>query len=115
MHPTVTAPSKPPAISTAGGATPRSGTWAPTRLVNASPSARCPCDDERLHRIEEQSHGLVRTGNVRYVGCSNWTARELVKALGIADRYGWARRSASQAYRSILGRDLDLDLLQHLG
>jgi aryl-alcohol dehydrogenase-like predicted oxidoreductase len=54
---------------------------------------------------------LVHAGKVRYVGCSNWTAWEMVKALGIAERHGWARFVALQAYYSLLGRDLELDLL----
>ncbi|MGZ4271724.1 MAG: aldo/keto reductase, partial [Solirubrobacteraceae bacterium] len=30
--------------------------------------------------------GLVRAGKVRYIGCSNYAAWQLVKALGISDR-----------------------------
>ena len=42
--------------------------------------------------------GLVRAGKVRYVGCSNYAAWQLVKALGISDRLRPA--SASSASRS---------------
>jgi aryl-alcohol dehydrogenase-like predicted oxidoreductase len=54
---------------------------------------------------------LVRAGKVRYVGCSNWAAWELVKALGIAEQHGWTRFVALQAYYSLLSRDLELDLI----
>lgn len=54
---------------------------------------------------------LVRQGHVRYVGVSNWAAWTTMKALGIADRHGWARFSSMQAYYTIAGRDLERELV----
>ncbi|QJT10482.1 aldo/keto reductase [Oceanidesulfovibrio marinus] len=53
---------------------------------------------------------LVRQGHVRYVGVSNWRAWNVMKALGVADRYGWARPATLQAYYSIAGRDLEREI-----
>ncbi len=63
--------------------------------------------------IEETVHALdllVRQGHVRYVGVSNWTAWQIMKALGIAERNGYARFDSLQAYYSIAGRDLEREL-----
>lgn len=54
---------------------------------------------------------LVRQGKVRYLGCSNWAARQLMKALVIADERGWANFVSLQAYYSLVGRDLEHELL----
>lgn len=53
---------------------------------------------------------LVRRGLVRYAGCSNWQAWQVMKAQGIADKRGWARLESLQAYYSIAGRDLEREL-----
>jgi aryl-alcohol dehydrogenase-like predicted oxidoreductase len=54
---------------------------------------------------------LVRAGNVRYVGCSNFSGWHLMKSLAIADRYGWTRYVAHQAYYSLAGRDYEWELM----
>jgi aryl-alcohol dehydrogenase-like predicted oxidoreductase len=54
---------------------------------------------------------LVRQGKVRYVGCSNWSARHLMKALVLAAAHGWAGFVSLQAYYSLVGRDLEHELL----
>jgi aryl-alcohol dehydrogenase-like predicted oxidoreductase len=54
---------------------------------------------------------LVRQGKVRYLGCSNWAARQLAKALGLADGRGRERFVSLQAYYSLVGRDLEHELL----
>ena len=54
---------------------------------------------------------LVRTGKIRYIGCSNFSGWHLMKSLAIADRYGWTRYVAHQAYYSLLGRDFEWELL----
>ena len=53
---------------------------------------------------------LVQQGAVRYVGVSNWTAWQIMKALGISERLGLARLESLQAYYSIAGRDLEREL-----
>jgi aryl-alcohol dehydrogenase-like predicted oxidoreductase len=57
---------------------------------------------------------LVRDGDVRYVGVSNWAAWQIVKALGIAERLGLARFESLQAYYSVAGRDLERELIPML-
>jgi aryl-alcohol dehydrogenase-like predicted oxidoreductase len=54
---------------------------------------------------------LTRQGMVRYVGCSNWQAWKIMKALGISDKHGYARFETLQAYYSIAGRDLERELV----
>jgi aryl-alcohol dehydrogenase-like predicted oxidoreductase len=54
---------------------------------------------------------LIRQGMVRYAGCSNWQAWRMMKALGIADKRGWARLESVQAYYSIAGRDLEREIV----
>ena len=57
---------------------------------------------------------LVRQGHVRYVGLSNWSAWQVVKALGIAEREGLSRFQSLQAYYTIAGRDLERELVPML-
>src|SRR6478736_860841 len=57
---------------------------------------------------------LVRQGHVRYVGVSNWAAWQIVKALGIAERWGLSRFESLQAYYTIAGRDLERELVPML-
>ncbi len=57
---------------------------------------------------------LVRDGDVRYVGVSNWAAWQIAKALGIAERLGLARFESLQAYYTVAGRDLERELVPML-
>lgn len=54
---------------------------------------------------------LVRAGKIRYVGCSNFSGWHIMKALATADRYGWPRYVAHQAYYSLIGRDYEWELM----
>jgi len=54
---------------------------------------------------------LVRSGKVRYVGCSNFSGWHLMKSLGIAERNQLPRYVAHQAYYSLLGRDYEWELM----
>jgi aryl-alcohol dehydrogenase-like predicted oxidoreductase len=53
---------------------------------------------------------LVHQGKVRYIGCSNWQAWKIAKALGISERKNLARFDTLQAYYSIAGRDLEREI-----
>lgn len=53
----------------------------------------------------------VRQGKVRYIGCSNLAAWQIMKALGISERRHLERFVSVQAYYSLAGRDLEHDLL----
>jgi aryl-alcohol dehydrogenase-like predicted oxidoreductase len=57
---------------------------------------------------------LVQQGKVRYVGCSNWPAWKIAKALGICELRGLARFDTLQAYYSIAGRDLEREIVPML-
>jgi aryl-alcohol dehydrogenase-like predicted oxidoreductase len=63
--------------------------------------------EETLRALED----LVRQGKVLYLGCSNWTARHLSKALALAGERNWERFVSLQAYYSLVGRDLEHELL----
>lgn len=54
---------------------------------------------------------LVRAGKVRYVGVSNFSGWQIMKSLAVADRHGWPRYVANQAYYSLIGRDYEWDLM----
>ncbi|HJS92487.1 MAG TPA: aldo/keto reductase [Steroidobacteraceae bacterium] len=69
---------------------------------------------DRVTPVEETLRALddlVRAGWIRYVGVSNWPAWHLMKALGLADRFGWSRPVSLQAYYTIAGRDLERELV----
>jgi aryl-alcohol dehydrogenase-like predicted oxidoreductase len=48
---------------------------------------------------------------VRYVGCSNLMAWQIMKALGVSAAQGWARFETVQAYYSIAGRDIEREIV----
>lgn len=54
---------------------------------------------------------LVQAGKVRYVGVSNFSGWQIMKSLGIADRHGYPRYVANQAYYSLIGRDYEWELM----
>ena len=54
---------------------------------------------------------LVQQGKVRYIGCSNWQAWKIAKALGISEFKNLARFETIQAYYSIAGRDLEREIV----
>ncbi len=54
---------------------------------------------------------LVRAGKIRYVGCSNFSGWHLMKSLTVADKYGYPRYVAHQAYYSLIGRHYEWELM----
>jgi aryl-alcohol dehydrogenase (NADP+) len=54
---------------------------------------------------------LVRWGKVRYVGCSNYEAWRLCKALWISDKWGLSRFESVQPQYNLLSRDIERELL----
>jgi aryl-alcohol dehydrogenase-like predicted oxidoreductase len=54
---------------------------------------------------------LVEEGKVRYIGCSNYSAWHLMKALAVADEHGWQRFASHQIYWSLVGRDAEVELV----
>ncbi|MEM9540047.1 MAG: aldo/keto reductase [Cyanobacteria bacterium P01_E01_bin.42] len=54
---------------------------------------------------------LVKQGKVRYIGLSNFAAWQIAKADGIAQRSGWERFCSVQAYYSLVGRELEREII----
>jgi aryl-alcohol dehydrogenase-like predicted oxidoreductase len=63
--------------------------------------------EETMRALED----LVRQGLVRYIGVSNWPAWRIMKAQGVAARYGWSRFETLQAYYTLTNRDLERELV----
>ena len=53
---------------------------------------------------------LITQGKVRYIGCSNWQAWKIARALGVSESKNLVRFDTLQAYYSIAGRDLEREL-----
>ena len=73
--------------------------------IHASDSLTPP--EETLRALEM----LVQQGKVRYIGCSNWPAWQIARALGIAEKRNFSRLETVQAYYSLVGRDLERELV----
>jgi aryl-alcohol dehydrogenase-like predicted oxidoreductase len=54
---------------------------------------------------------LVRQGKVRYIGCSNLAAWQIMKALGISAKEHLEKFVTLQAYYSLAGRELERELV----
>src|SRR5271166_964481 len=63
--------------------------------------------DETLRAFDD----LVRSGKVRYVGCSNFPAWQLALALGTSALHGLARYDCLQPRYNVLYRDIETELL----
>jgi aryl-alcohol dehydrogenase-like predicted oxidoreductase len=57
---------------------------------------------------------LVRQGKVRYIGCSNLAAWQIMKSLGISSLEHLEKFVTLQAYYSIAGRELEREILPML-
>ncbi len=68
--------------------------------------ARTPIE-ETLRTLDD----LVRTGKIRYIGCSNFSGWHLMKSLALSGKYGLERYVAHQAYYSLIGRDYEWELM----
>ncbi|KRB03304.1 aldo/keto reductase [Lysobacter sp. Root690] len=68
--------------------------------------ARTPIE-ETLSTLDD----LVRAGKLRYLGVSNFSGWHLMKSLALAERHGWSRYVAHQAYYSLIGRDYEWELM----
>lgn len=63
--------------------------------------------EETLHALDT----LVKSGKVRYIGCSNLAAWHIMKALGISAQQHLAKFVSLQAYYTIAGRDLEREIV----
>jgi aryl-alcohol dehydrogenase-like predicted oxidoreductase len=73
-----------------------------------------------VHRIDphtpveetaEALDSLVKSGKVRYIGFSNWPAWLAAKTVGLQREHGWARFTSAELYYSLVGRDLEHELV----
>jgi aryl-alcohol dehydrogenase-like predicted oxidoreductase len=63
--------------------------------------------DETLSALND----AVRAGKVRYLGVSNHTAWQIMKAQAISESKHWSRFESIQAYYSIAGRELEREII----
>lgn len=63
--------------------------------------------DETLRTLDD----LVRAGKIRYLGCSNYYAWQIVKANGLAAQHGWTQFVSGQHMYNILRRDIEREIL----
>jgi aryl-alcohol dehydrogenase-like predicted oxidoreductase len=63
--------------------------------------------DETLRAYED----LVRSGKVRYIGCSNHSAWQVMKALATSDRIGAPRYICQQVNYSLVARDVEHEIV----
>jgi aryl-alcohol dehydrogenase-like predicted oxidoreductase len=70
------------------------------------PDVEAPLE-ETLRTLDD----LVRSGKIRYVGCSNYPAWLLAKALWTSDRLGLARFDCVQPRYNLLFRHIEVELL----
>jgi aryl-alcohol dehydrogenase-like predicted oxidoreductase len=69
---------------------------------------------DRFTPVEEMLRALddaIRVGKIRYIGCSNHAAWQMVNALGVSKRLGLAQYATVQAYYSLAGRDVEQEIV----
>ncbi|HEX7673627.1 MAG TPA: aldo/keto reductase [Bdellovibrio sp.] len=63
--------------------------------------------EETLHTLDD----LIRAGKIRYIACSNFSGWHLMKSLSASEKHGWAKYVAHQTYYSLVGRELEWELM----
>src|SRR5690349_23969653 len=63
--------------------------------------------EETLRALDD----LVRSGKVRYIGCSNYAGWQLMKALGVSERLGLERFVSQQIHYTLEAREAEYELL----
>jgi aryl-alcohol dehydrogenase-like predicted oxidoreductase len=63
--------------------------------------------EETLRALDD----LVRSGKVRYLGCSNFTAWQIAKSLWTSDRHGFSRFEVVQPRYNLLYREIENEIL----
>ena len=67
----------------------------------------CVAVEETLRAFDD----LVQQGKVRYVGCSNHSAWQVMKALAVSDRTGLTRYVCQQVNYSLIARDVEHEII----
>ncbi len=68
-------------------------------------------DGTPLEETLEACAALVRQGKTRYIGCSNFAAWQLMKALWLQDVHGWPVMASVQSNYNLVVRDIERELL----
>ncbi len=63
--------------------------------------------EETLRTLET----MINCGKVRYIGCSNFAAWQLMKSLAVSERLNLEKYIVYQGYYSIIGRDYEQELM----
>jgi aryl-alcohol dehydrogenase-like predicted oxidoreductase len=63
-----------------------------------------------LEETMEALDSLVRSGKVRYLGCSNYSGWHIMKALGIANQHHYQRFVAQQIHYTLHSREAEYEL-----
>ncbi len=63
--------------------------------------------EETLHALDH----LVQSGKVRYIGCSNYAAWQVMKALWTSEREGVSKFVSQQVYYSLQARDIEYEIV----
>jgi len=64
-----------------------------------------------VEEVMNTLNDLVRSGKVRYIGCSNFSGWHVMKAQAYAEKHNLSRYVAHQAYYSLIGRDYEWELM----
>ncbi|MES2526687.1 MAG: aldo/keto reductase [Bdellovibrionota bacterium] len=54
---------------------------------------------------------LVRSGKIRYIGCSNFSGWQLMKSMSVSEKHGWSKYALHQTYYSLVNRELEWELM----
>lgn len=54
---------------------------------------------------------LIESGKLRYIGCSNFSAWQLMKSLSVSERNHFEKYVVYQGYYSLIGRDYEQELM----
>jgi len=60
---------------------------------------------------EEIIGEVLDAGKVRYVGCSNYTGWQLMKAVGVSERHGFERFVSQQIHYSLQAREAEYEIV----
>lgn len=63
--------------------------------------------EETLRTLDD----MISSGKVRYIGCSNFTAWQLMKSLSISEKFNLEKYIVYQGYYSLIGRDYEQELM----
>ena len=63
--------------------------------------------EETLRALDD----MVSSGKVRYIAASNFSGWQLMKSIGISDKYGWNSYVAHQVYYSLANREYEWELM----